>query len=68
MQTILSVIGAIKALIDLIFWFRDLQAKERDAQAERDRQELESAQEALRSAQTDEEIFDAQVRIARLRR
>jgi hypothetical protein len=68
MQSILSIIGAIKALIDLFFWFRDMQAKERAKQAEMDRQELESAQDALEKAQTDEEIFEAQSRIARLKR
>lgn len=64
-SSIMSVIGAIKALIDLFFWFRQLQDNQRKAEAEVRRQEREKAVEDLKNAKTDEEKWDAQDRIVR---
>lgn len=67
-QSIMSVIGAIKSLIDLWRWFLNWQAKERAKQAEIDRQERDKALEDLSNAKTEEEIWNAQERITRLKR
>lgn len=63
-----NIFSVLKALLDLFRYFQKWQADQRKNQAIEDEAELEKAQADLERAVTDEEIFDAQARIARLKR
>ena len=63
-----NAISIIKALLDLFKTFRQWQADSRKKEELEKQVELDSAQEALANAQSEAEIFEAQARIARLKR
>ena len=63
MGNLLNIVSVIKSIYNLIKMFMDMMAKQRLADAERRRQELDKAISDLQKAKTDQEIFDAQKRI-----
>jgi hypothetical protein len=66
-STITGFIEAVKALVSLWNWFRNMQEKQAEADAQRRKQELDSALEQLKVAKTESELYEAQTRISRSR-
>ena len=63
-KAILDVFGVIKQIIALIHLFLDYQEKLRQKEKQEKAERLEKAVEDLKNAKTEEEIWDAQRRIA----
>lgn len=63
-----NIFSVLKALLDLFKYFQKWQADSRKKEELEKQAELDSAQEALANAQSEKEIFEAQARIARLKR
>lgn len=62
-----NIYGILKALLDLIRYIRQWQEDQRKKDALEKEQQLDQALKDLEEAKTDEEIFAAQERIAKLR-
>lgn len=63
-----NIFSVLKALLDLFKYFQRWQADQRKKEEIEKQAELDSAQEALANAKSEAEIFEAQARIARLKR
>ena len=63
-----NIFSVLKALLDLFKYFQQWQADQRKKEEIEKQTELDSAQEALANAKSEAEIFEAQARIARLKR
>lgn len=62
-----NIYGILKALLDLFKYFQQWQENQRKKEALEKEQQLDQALKDLEEAKTDEEIFAAQERIAKLR-
>jgi len=63
-----NIFSVLKSLLDLFKYFQQWQADQRKKEELEKQTELDKALEDLSNAETEEAIFEAQARIARLKR